>query len=385
MEPINRYATSYSKRIGNFLSSMGGLLSNPKMVNASFILIILLLFPRYFICDLTKDGVTVDSSCNWAFKFFVANKQHYQWGKDVVFTSGPFSIFTVSRNFPPPYKWLQLSLDIYVIFTLTAIFQLLKRQKDYKILYLYILSLMVAMWDLNFLLATTNLLYLILLYKNPKWDRLAYAIAFNSAFLMYAKLNSLISTLFVVTTLLIMLLRSRRYASALWSLSLFVGINILIVRTMNISFSGYISTSYDTIAYYSYASYFYDPAYKAAYYGSVLISGLVLGIVAGQLFSKNRLSWSLSSYMVLGNILILCFLLYKEGFTRMDRSHFTLYFCLMPLLLFCLHIWNREGQRLTIIPLVMSISMPILLGVMIFKKHYNNNIPLFSGPFPLVT
>src|ERR1700722_7543095 len=375
----------FLKRNDNFISPILAFLKNPKIVNGYFIFILLIIFPRYFIRDLTKGGITVDSSCEWAFKFFVANKQHYQWGKDVIFTSGPLSIFTVSRNFPPSYKWIQLCLDFYVLFTLTAIFQLLKRQKDYKVLFLYILSLMVSMWDLNFLLVITNLLYLILLYKTPKWDRLSYAIAFNSAFLIYAKLNSLVSTIFIVTTLAILLLKSRRYATAVWSLLVFLSVNVLIVRLMNISFSHYISTSYDTIAYYSYASYFYDPAYKAALYGSLLISGLILSIVTHQLLSKKWSNASFSNYMVLGNILILCFLLYKEGFTRMDRSHFTEYFCLMPLLLFCLYIWNRELQRITLVPLLLSISMPILLGFLIFKKHYKNNIPLFSGPFPFLT
>lgn len=343
-----------------------------------FVCSIVIIFPRHFSMDPANLGSTIDAGWIWAFKFFVSHGSNYSWGRDVIYTYGPLGVFS-TRYFPEKYAFFQLALDLYLLSCLGLVFHWLRKTGNVTWLYLLSACLVVGMWEISFLLQAVSIILLIIISRNSKAIWLSIPIILTSALLLYIKLNTVILTIPILLTLLFLLVGYRTPRLIVGLVALFIGLNILLVYTFHVSIIDYWRTSIDTVTDYSYAMYFSSPAYQYPLYMGILLSGVVVIITAYMLFTSGRPSFG--KLLLSGNVVLLYFILFKEGFTRGDRGHFTQYFCLLPLLLFCLHL-ILEGRRWLVGLCIIVAGLPVLLGAFIQWKHYPGGTALFSREVP---
>ncbi len=355
------------------------------VVNVFFIMALLVIFPRFFYIDLPANESVVDSGWIWALKFFASHREKLVWGKDVIYTYGPLGVFS-TRYFPQGYALYQLLFDFYVVINLAVVFRLLKKMGGGTVLmYLFLLSLLVAVWEVGILIEILNLIFLILLFKNPKLYRLAGFVFFNATLLAYIKLNTLLSTVFIVVTLLVLLCVYKKYLYAAALFMLLVVVNAFVIHQLNISPLGYLTTSFDIILSYSYAMYNFSSGYRAPLAVGVLFTAIMVCSLLAILFYRKKGKFNLPGILVTGNVALLYLLLFKEGFTRLDEEHFHQYNSMLPLVLFCALLLFIKQYRLLYAFQIAAICSPVLMGVLVLSKAYPGvGSPLFTGPVPVV-
>jgi hypothetical protein len=355
------------------------------VVNVCFVTALLVIFPRFFYIELPATESVVDSGWIWALKFFASHREKLVWGKDVIYTYGPLGVFS-TRYFPQGYAVYQLLLDLYVVLNLAVVFRLLKKLAGgTALVYLFLVSLLVAVWEVGILIEILNLVFLILLFKNPKLYRLAGFIFFNATLLAYIKLNTLLSTVFIVVTLLVLLCSYKKYLYAAALFIMLVLVNALVIHQLNISPLGYLTTSFDIILGYSYAMYNFSSGYRAPLVAGVVFTAIMVGSLLAVLFYGKKGQFNLAAVLVTGNVALLYFLLFKEGFTRLDEEHFHQYISMLALVLFCALLLFAKPHRLLYACQITAIAAPVLMGALVASKAYPGvGSPLFTGPLPLV-
>lgn len=342
-----------------------------------FIGALLVIFPYYFYNDLSNPSAVVDNGWQWALHFFASNFDRYHWGRDVIYTYGPLGVLS-TRTFPASMWLVQFLFDAYLVFNLSTIFNILLRQYGRKAACLYAIALLTGMWEVNWLLQISNVMLLLLMYQNPGRHRLAYIIAFNIALLLFIKLNTLLSVVFVLGTMLYLLAIGKKYKSIAGSLGLLLVSMAVIAHFTQVSFKPYFATSMDTVAYYTYSMYYFSESYRNVLYAGLLFSAVFAGFCLYFFYRQVREFKKLSEIILLGNIALLYFILFKQGFTRFDRDHFTQYFCLLPFVIVCLYLLAPAMRKMTTAFLAVAVLGVTGLGGMIMAKGYDHNTPLFS-------
>ncbi|WP_123985223.1 hypothetical protein [Taibaiella soli] len=347
-----------------------------------FVIALVFIFPRDFYNDLSDKTTLVDNGWKWALHFFSAHFERYHWGKDVIYTYGPLGILS-ARSFPFSLWFLQFAFDIYIGFNLFVVFRILLKQYSNLMACIYGIGLLVSLWEVNWLLQLSNVLLLILLYKDSARHRVAYIIAINIALLLFIKLNTLWSVAFILPTLVYLLISTRKYSTLLGSLILMLGASMLIGSLTHVSYVSYFQTSLDTVAYYTHSMYYFTTAYRGVFYIGVVFS-VVLILLLAYLSIRSLAAKRIAEVLLFANIFILYFILFKQGFTRFDREHFNQYLCLTPLVVFCLYLVTPDIRN--IVGGFWAITMLAVLGIcgVRFIKGYQGNIPVFTfKPAPL--
>jgi len=342
-----------------------------------FIGALLVIFPPYFYNELSNPRAMVDNGWQWALHFFASNFDRYHWGRDVIYTYGPLGVLS-TRTIPKSMWLVQFLFDGYLLFNLSTIFNIVLRQYGRRAACLYALALLTSMWEVNWLLQISNVMLLILICQNPKRHRLSYIIALNIALLLFIKLNTLLSVVFVLGTLLYLLAMQRKFKSIAGSGLLLLATIAVIAHFTQVSFKPYFATSMDTVAYYTYSMYYFSESYRNVLYAGLLFSTVFAGFCLSIFYRQVRRYKKMSEIILLGNIALLYFILFKQGFTRFDRDHFTQYFCLLPFVIICLYLLVPAMRKATAVFLTAAVLGVIGLGGMIMAKGYDHNTPLFS-------
>ncbi|HMO61290.1 MAG TPA: hypothetical protein PKC39_00955 [Ferruginibacter sp.] len=295
-----------------------------------FVLALLVVSPRFFAS--WPDSHSIDSGWAWALYFFSEHGNTYQWGTDIIYTFGPLGVF-YTRVFPHSWWLYQLLFDAYTVLNIVLAFTVVRRMSENRTtVYLFILALAAAAWEINFLLQLCSLYFLIATYRRNTATILPILIALNSGLLLYNKLNTVAFTVVLIPALLAVLLLQKKYWAALLSLLCFILVNAVLLSIFNISWKGYFGTSLDTIQYFTYAMYFSLPAYNKAIYASLIFPvGVIIALAFTSFIGLLQRHWQ--KIIVSACIFVLFYILFKQGYTRFDSGHFSQYFNYLPLLL----------------------------------------------------
>jgi hypothetical protein len=367
------------------MTSNPSLTKKEQLVSISvFVAAFIVIFPRIFVNDFSNASA-IDNGWAWALDFFIAHKQHYRWGKDVLYTYGPLS-FLSSRSVPGGYYIVQFLYDLYIVASYTLIFTLfLRTLQSFKSSLLFGIVLFFGMWEISFLMQVFNILAIGLMIDKKRYYWLSFFILLNTILSFYIKLNTFVFSLYSFLFLLALLAARRKYALLGILLLLFFALNSLLINFFNISLSDYLITAFDTVKYYSYSQYGFNPAYKAVLWYGIAVAITSLGLCLFFVLSGLNFKTDFFRILLIGNIALLIFLLFKQGFTRLDRGHYNEFLCLFPLILYCLYL-NCPPYKRLIVPLIaLSIVSYLFFSSVVLLKHYEGNTPLFSGPAPLKT
>lgn len=346
---------------------------------------VFIIFPRFFYVDLSQGESKIDNGWMWALNFFFTHNDKYQWGKDVVYTYGPLG-FLSTRSIPHGYWFAQFIFDLYIAAQYIHVFILLiKTNKPVKNIVLFSAVLLIGMWEPNVLLCINMILVLTIIESEKKYYRLSYIITLNSIMLFYIKLNTLPIILICTAALWIILLHQKKHRLLCYNIILFLAFHFLLNYDLNISFAHYISSAFDTVLYYSASMYAFNPAYRSVFYVAILLVWTaflfevyisIFRLLPSKQFIKLLL-------IVATGLMIL--LLYKEGFTRLDRAHYNQFLCFFPLVIYCLYTLLPVYKKLLSVFILVSIFITLGFSGIVVIKKYPDNIPLLSASMPLKT
>jgi hypothetical protein len=349
-----------------------------------FIAAIVVIFPRVFINDCSSSSA-IDNGWSWALEFFVNHKQTYRWGKDVLYTYGPLS-FLSSRSTPSKYFTIQFLYDIYIVGTYVSLFTIIYRTpSSLASKTLFSIALLFAMWEISFLMEVFNILSISLILINKRHYWLSYIILLNTALSFYIKLNTFLPSILSLILLFALLANRGKYALLFILLISFLLLNLSLLQFLNVSLADYVITAADTVKYYSYSQYGFNPAYKPVLWYGIAIT--VPALVFPLWFAISRFGFKINIFNALlaCNTALLILLLFKQGFTRLDRGHYNQFLCLLPLVLYCVYHICTPYRKYTILLILVSIVSNLFFSTVVLLKHYEGNTPIFSGPAPLKT
>ncbi|MDR3713281.1 MAG: hypothetical protein P4L51_10730 [Puia sp.] len=370
--------------IANVLTRPSGIEKKKVVSVGVFVTAIVVIFPRVFINGLSGTSL-VDNGWSWALQFFFTHLRHYQWGKDLVYTYGPLS-FLSTRSVPAGYYAALFLFDFYIVSIFSVIFVLLYRTtQSYKGILLFGVALLFGMWEVNFLMQVFNLLALSIMLEKKKYYWLSFFILLNVVLSLYIKLNSLLFSFISLSLLFLLLAARKKYITLVLVIAIFFALNGFLLNLLNVSLKDYLITSFQSVKYYSYSQYNFNPAYKPILGYGIAITLLSLGLSLYLTVFKLGFRKDFIKILLIGNIALLMFLLFKQGFTRLDRGHYNEFLCFFPLVLYVLYL-NCSSHRKMIEPFIgLSILANFFFSSFVFLKHYDENIPLFSGQPPLFT
>ena len=349
-----------------------------------FIAAIVVIFPRLFVNDCSSSSA-IDNGWSWALEFFINHKQTYRWGKDVLYTYGPLS-FLSSRSIPSEYYTLQFLYDIYIVGTYVSLFTIIYRTtSSLASKTLFSISLLFAMWEISFLMEVFNILSisLILIHKRHYW--LSYMILLNTVLSFYIKLNTFLPSIFSLILLCVLLANRGKYTLLFLLLVSFSLLNLFLLQSLNVSLSDYVITAADTVKFYSYSQYGFNPAYKPVLWYGIAITMSALALPWWFAISRFGFRNNIFKALLACNTALLILLLFKQGFTRLDRGHYNQFLCLLPLALYCIYHICVPYRRCVVPLIIVSIVSNLFFSTVVLLKHYEGNTPLFTDTKPLKT
>lgn len=352
---------------------------NKKYLSFLFAISLLIIFPRVFYLPISAEDV--DSGWVWGLRYFVTHKQLYFWGKDVVYTYGPLGIFS-TRNFPSQYYFAQFAIDIYIVFQLVYIYKYLLKFNTARQVALFCLVVSTLYWDINFLLQAINLFFLFsIIFNNSSKKNLISLIVVNCCFLLFCKLNTVLISIAIFSTIICMLVLRKKWWQLCSVLCLAFSLIYLFIWLFNVSFLPYLNICFSTITDYNYALYFYDKAYKYPVTIGIVATYFLLIILV--VFGIKYLKKNIIKSLAIGTLCLFVFIIFKQGFIRADRGHFTEFFCFLPFVFWITYAYVFK-HKIAKLFLLFSIMLSYLLSVFVVYKGYasivvgNNKIPIIN-------
>jgi hypothetical protein len=303
---------------------------------AIIIFFLFLLFPGSFY-TLPKPGVDY----SWIIALHLAHKYNLIFGKDFVFTYGPFGIL---RNRYPIHvnKFVYILCDLYFFVVLFSGLRTFLRKNFSLGPVIFICLCMVAsqymemeQWFFFFFL-----FFLFLFIKEPHKYLYIIQAALLSVFCFYCKVNSgvVVVFIFLVTlhyTLFTKKLSPRSYAIILLS---YIVCLFISARLLNTELTGYVLGSLHFIKDYGDAMYLpLTGRFGAiAYWGSFIAWSLLiicLFIFLKGLIAKKQFKAQLDTIFIYGATVLGIFIWFKSGFVRADGHVYHFFYMLGPLAL----------------------------------------------------
>lgn len=332
-------------------------------INSLWLAIALILavfmLPRPFLIEpeLTDQGPSwLGIDVSWAIAFNYANTKEWTYGKDVVYTYGPFAFLATRIGFGVS-KWIFLLFDFFIITNLAIVFyrfitSVVNKYLGFIILLCTIILIRVFIGvGISWLLLFLTYFWLYQLYEQPSHLKFICAsVIICIAF--FLKLNSgLIGVMLYVFVLVGLRLLQR---ISLQLMLLFTALPILLITVLslilNVHLPGYTAGALSLISGYNETMLLdHEPALKNLNTGvHILFYGFSLFyLVFAVSFCKAK-QWVKLAF-ALTPILYL-FLLKKQSTIRCDHQHLHEFYAYVPLILLALPptVETRKYQKLYI-------------------------------------
>ncbi len=312
--------------------------------------------PQFFFLS---PGSELDGS--WTRAINMAVNKHLVFGRDIVFTYGPLG-FLHTRNTQYLGNVLLLLGDLFLV---TGFFYIARKfLSKYERWFFILLAAFLCFKGSGY---TQALFFVFVIFSvfniqnNFKSHFELIYCTLAGVIVFYVKVNYGIIALGILALMVVLQLARYRNGALITTLIAVIGLWAIHVIA-HVDVINYIRYSLPLIAYYDEAMFTPKHPVDVNFYAAMVSILVFLGIVAFYLFGLLRLKlegkW-LPIFLLSG----LCFLIYKNGFTRFDFEHFSEFYSIFPLFVIFSLLSMDYGKYLVVRVLsvgVLVISMLIL-------------------------
>jgi hypothetical protein len=327
-----------------------------------FLFSIVYLFPKKF---LLPPGLGVDAS--WQLSLLMAGEEGLMWGRDIAFTYGPLGYWLtrVHEGFSAlPVIGLGLFVAINAIYFLYFLFKRIEKTEE---LIIWSVALFLNGY---FLFQTDSItLYLFLVFHvfhflnfRNTWSLLIISICGIVTF--YGKVNSGIIANVIIAGFILynfILPSYSRVKNAVFAIIHF-GTLWLLAKPLSVDLWPYVKNSMPIVDAYNDAMFLILPDVFKLFVAVVIITLMVSPFVVS--FKKSIVS--LYEVFLLGNVALLYFTLFKQGFVRAD-AHLNVYFAgvafVVVLVLFFSRIDETRPMRKNSVLIAVLLSVTGYVGL----------------------
>lgn len=263
--------------------------------------------------------MTLDAS--WMIAINQAISQKLTWGEEFIFTYGPLGYYPT--RFTMAYgKWALLSIDFFVIANLLfAFYYFLKRNGSiWNVLIIAVVMLNASNFFDDRIVAMALALNMFWLYHfltHKQFYALVMA-SLLSVFIFYTKLNlGFVGYFFsVIAIALSLYLKQIKWERALLAFFVFLLPALLLAMILQVSLMSYIKGGLELVSGYNQTMQL--KVQRGIHIIFAVLCIVLTGILLGYAWVKKS---KLSQQYLLGSLLLILLLLYKQGFVRGDLPH----------------------------------------------------------------
>jgi hypothetical protein len=344
--------------------------------------LVFLIFPSFFY-RLPESGL--DPS--WNISLHLANKYNLVFGKDLVFTYGPFGVLN-SRLPISVSKYFYLFFDAYFLATfIFVVIKIFKTNFCFIIACFAFLAITVTTYDAQELWFFFFILFFLFSFLKEPAGKIGYLVqaGFISIFCFYYKLGLGISALAIFLMALSYAVVTKKLAVKDYILILLSYLLVIWIcaQTFNVDLLGYLEGSMYIIDAYNDSMFvpLPDHSYRLGYAAVVILGIVVCWILYRLIISiqKKQILKNRDELFIYLLFAMAMYVLFKSAFVRPGGHHF-LFFQGMTLAITMLHIFSigKYERKFTAIAcwIVVIISLWIVNNMSERYKPVNNLLNL---------
>ncbi len=316
---------------------------------------------------------STDGSWTWALTEAVSQKQVF--GRDFVFTYGPLGF--LSTRYIGNISKIYLLLGDLVLFlaTFNLLFRSVNLFRKEWILPLFFSVIIFRSASYSQAAFIYFIIYVVLcLSSDTNKNRNLIFCAVLGTILFFVKINHGIISLALVLGVAATLAR-KHIKSSILLLSTTLLLGTFLYSVSNITLSGYIEYSLPLITDYDEAMFVPINPGSYSYNFAMLFLALMTIPVGASIYKVIRSKESTSKTLYAVPIIaIVCFLLYKNGFTRFDRVHYEQFYFGFPFFYIITAFLLREQNRKTVIVSAYCMVAISAWSLTDFSELANNNL-----------